>query len=180
MALFRWLVKIITSNLLKDTYVAISCRDNRGYDTLLRPQFSNIVGYVIITEITLTSDMLVDLKVTQLILKCLLKVAIQKILTGCVNTQYCCDYKEPTQVISCYNPLAPVRQLPSNSRSVRMYFSSVQRVFIVKRYLTSGSYLTCQNECRTHFPIRLCQTNREYLVQWTVFATGTVPVGILC
>jgi hypothetical protein len=39
-----------------------------------------------------------------------------------------------------------------NSRSARMSFSQVQWVFIVKHYLASHSYLTCQNEFRDTFP----------------------------
>jgi hypothetical protein len=58
--------------------------------------------------------------------------------------------QETTQVTSCCNLLAPVRQLSSNSRSARM--SQVQQVFIVKHYLPSRSYLTCQNEFRDTFP----------------------------
>jgi hypothetical protein len=59
--------------------------------------------------------------------------------------------QEPTQVISCCNLLAPIRNLSSNSRSARMSFSQVQRVFIVEHYLASRSYLTCQNEFRDTF-----------------------------
>jgi hypothetical protein len=43
------------------------------------------------------------------------------------------------------------RQLSSISRSARMSFSQVQRVFIVEHYLASRSYLTCQNEFRDTF-----------------------------
>jgi hypothetical protein len=39
-----------------------------------------------------------------------------------------------------------------SSRSARMSFSQVQRVFIVKHYLASRSYLTCQNEFGDTFP----------------------------
>jgi hypothetical protein len=53
---------------------------------------------------------------------------------------------------SCCNLLAPVRQLSLNSRSARMSFSQVQRVFIVEHYLASHSYLTCQNEFTDTFP----------------------------
>jgi hypothetical protein len=60
--------------------------------------------------------------------------------------------QEPTQVTSCCNLLAPVRQLFSNSRSARMSFWQVQRVFIVEHYMASRSYLTCQNEFRDTFP----------------------------
>jgi hypothetical protein len=60
--------------------------------------------------------------------------------------------QEPTQVTSCCNLLAPVRQLSSNSRSGRMSFSQVKRVFTVEHYLASRSYLTCQNEFRDTFP----------------------------
>jgi hypothetical protein len=60
--------------------------------------------------------------------------------------------QEPTQVASCCNLLAPVRQLSFNRRSARMSFSQVQRVFIVQHYLASRSYLTCQNEFRDTFP----------------------------
>jgi hypothetical protein len=48
----------------------------------------------------------------------------------------------------------PARASPSvvfNSRSIRMYFSQLQRVFIVEHYLPSPSYLTCQNEFRDTF-----------------------------
>jgi hypothetical protein len=60
--------------------------------------------------------------------------------------------QEPTQLTSCCNLLAPVRQLSFNSRSARMSFSQVQRVFIVENYLASRSYLTCQNEFKDTFP----------------------------
>jgi hypothetical protein len=60
--------------------------------------------------------------------------------------------QEPTQVTSCCNLLAPVRQLSSKSRSARMSFSQVQPVFIVEHYLASRSHLTCQNEFRDTFP----------------------------
>jgi isocitrate lyase len=60
--------------------------------------------------------------------------------------------QEPTQVTSCCNLLAPVRQLSFNSRSASMSFSQVQRLFIVEHYLASRSYLTCQNEFRDTFP----------------------------
>jgi hypothetical protein len=58
---------------------------------------------------------------------------------------------EPTQVTSCCNLLAPVRQLSFNSRNARMSFSQAQRVFIVEHYLASRSYVTCQNEFRDTF-----------------------------
>jgi hypothetical protein len=60
--------------------------------------------------------------------------------------------QEPTQVTSCCNLLAPVRHLAFSSRSARMSFSQVQRVFIVEHYLASRSYLNCQNEFRDTFP----------------------------
>jgi hypothetical protein len=56
------------------------------------------------------------------------------------------------QVTSRCNMLVPVRQSSFNSRSARMSFSQVQRVFIVEHYLASRSYLTCQNEFRDTFP----------------------------
>jgi hypothetical protein len=43
--------------------------------------------------------------------------------------------QEPTQVTSCRNQLAPVRQLSFSIRSAMMSFSQVQRVFIVEHYL---------------------------------------------
>jgi hypothetical protein len=91
-------------------------------------------------------------KVTQPILKYLLMVVFQYNSIGLINAQYRCDYTKPTQVLSCCNLLAPVSQLSSNSRSARMSFSQVQRVFIVENYLASRSYLTCQNEFRDTFP----------------------------
>jgi hypothetical protein len=60
--------------------------------------------------------------------------------------------QELTQVTSRCNLLAPVCQFSFNSRSARMHFSQVQRVFIVEHYLASRSYLTCQNEFRDTFP----------------------------
>jgi hypothetical protein len=60
--------------------------------------------------------------------------------------------QEPSQVTSCCNLLAPVRQLSFNSRSARMSFSRVQRVFIAEHCLASRSYLTCQNKFRNTFP----------------------------
>jgi hypothetical protein len=81
--------------------------------------------------------------------------------------------QEPTQVASCCNLFGPVHQLSSNSRRARMSFSQVQRVFIVEHYMTSRSYLTCQNEfLGTHFSILPCQTNWQYLVWWTVSVTA--------
>jgi hypothetical protein len=59
--------------------------------------------------------------------------------------------QEPTQATSCWNLLAPVRHLSFNSRSARMSFSQVHRVFIVENYLASRSYLTCHNEFRDTF-----------------------------
>jgi hypothetical protein len=67
------------------------------------------------------------------------------------HTKKAVTIQKPTQVTSCCNLLAPVRQLSFNSRSARMSFSQVQRVFIVERYLASRSYLTCQNEFRDTF-----------------------------
>jgi hypothetical protein len=60
--------------------------------------------------------------------------------------------QEHMLVASCCNLLAPVRQLSFNSRSARMSFSQVQRLFIVEHYLASRSYLICQNEFRDTFP----------------------------
>jgi hypothetical protein len=85
---------------------------------------------------------------------------IKMFIGGCNSIQFdwinkhniAVTIQEPTQVTSCCNLLAPVRQLSFNSRSVRMSFSQVQRVFIVEHYLASRSYLTCQNEFRDTFP----------------------------
>jgi hypothetical protein len=90
--------------------------------------------------------------VQELILKYLLIVTTQYTSTGLINTQYRVTIQEPTQVTSCCNLLAPVRQLSLNTRSARMSFSQVQRVFIVEHCLASRSYLTCQNEFRDTFP----------------------------
>jgi hypothetical protein len=80
-------------------------------------------------------------------------IAIQYNSIGSINTQYRCNYTKAHagHVMLC-NMLAPVRQLSFNSRSVRMSFSQVQRVFIVEHYLASRFYLTCQNEFRDTFP----------------------------
>jgi hypothetical protein len=87
--------------------------------------------------------------------------AIQYNSTGLINTQYRRNHTraEPAQVTSRCNLLAPVRRFSFDSRSARMTFSQVQRVFIVEHYLASRSYFTCQNEF-----ILLCQTNRQYFV----------------
>jgi hypothetical protein len=79
-------------------------------------------------------------------------VAFQYNLIGLINTHITVTIQKPTQVMSCCNLLAPVCQLSSNSRSARMSFSQVQRVFIVEHYLASCSYLTCQNEFRGTVP----------------------------
>jgi ABC-type transport system involved in Fe-S cluster assembly fused permease/ATPase subunit len=90
-----------------------------------------------------------DRKVTQHILKYLLMFAIQYNSIGLINTQYRCD--ESTQVTSCWNLLSPFRPLSPNSRSARMSFLKVQRVFIVRHHLASRVYLTCQNAFRNTF-----------------------------
>jgi hypothetical protein len=85
---------------------------------------------------------------------------IQIFIDGCNSTHFdwinehniAVTIQEPTQVTSCCNLLAPVHQLFSNSRSARMSFSQVQRVFIVEHYLASRSYITCQNELMDTFP----------------------------
>jgi hypothetical protein len=100
-------------------------------------------------------------------------VVVQYNSTGFTNTQYRCDYtRAHAGVTSCCNLLAPVRQLSPNSRRARMSFSQVQRVFIVEHYLASRSYLTFRMSLGIHFPILLCQTNRQYLVWWTVSVTA--------
>jgi hypothetical protein len=86
--------------------------------------------------------------------------------------------QEPTQVTSWCNLLAPVHQLTSKSRSARMSFSQVQRVFIVEHYLASRSYLTCQNEFRDTFSILLSQTNQQYLVWWNVSVAQELFTGL--
>jgi hypothetical protein len=79
--------------------------------------------------------------------------AIQYNSIGLINTHnIAVTIQEPTQVTSCCNLLAPVRHLSFNSRSARMSFSQVQRVFIVEHYLASRSYLTYQNEFRDTLP----------------------------
>jgi hypothetical protein len=66
---------------------------------------------------------------------------------------YHCDYtRAHAGHVILYNLLAPVRQLSFSSRSARMSFSQVQRVFIVQHCLVSRSYLTFQNEFKDTFP----------------------------
>jgi hypothetical protein len=93
-----------------------------------------------------------DWKFTQPILKCLLMIAIQYNSSGLINTHIVVTIQEPTHVTSCYNLLAPVRQLSSNSRIARMSFSQVQLMFIVEHYLAYRSYVTCQYQFRDTFP----------------------------
>jgi hypothetical protein len=92
------------------------------------------------------------IEVTQPILKYLLMVAIQHNSIWLINRHIAVTIQIPTQVTSCCNLLVRVRQVSSNSRSARISFSQVQRVFILEHYLASPSYLTCQNEFRDTFP----------------------------
>jgi hypothetical protein len=80
-------------------------------------------------------------------------VVIQYNSIGLINTHIAVTIlvQEPTQVMPSCNLLAPVCQLSCNSRSARMSFSQVQRVFIVKHYMASRSHLTYQNEFRDTF-----------------------------
>jgi hypothetical protein len=78
-------------------------------------------------------------------------VAIQYNTTGLINTHIYVTIQEPKQVTSCSNLFAPGRHLYFNSRSGRMYFSQVQRLFIVEHYLASRSCSPCQNEFRDTF-----------------------------
>jgi hypothetical protein len=112
------------------------------------------------------------------ILKYLFMVAIQYNSIGWSNTHIAVTIQEPTQVTSCCNLLALVRQLSFNSRSASMSFSQVQRMFVVEHYLASRSYLTYQNEFRDTFPDLLYQTNRQYLVWWTVSVTQELFTGL--
>jgi hypothetical protein len=76
-------------------------------------------------------------------------------------------YKKPTQVTPRWNLLAPVRQLSSNSLKCKgVFFTSATSVHC--RTLPGISFLTCQSELGIHYPILLCQTNRQYLIWWTV------------
>jgi hypothetical protein len=85
---------------------------------------------------------------------------IKIVIDGCNSIKFGWIYKhniavtmqELTQVTSCCNQLAPVRQLSFNSRSARIYFLQMQRISIVEHCLASRSYLTCQNEFRDTFP----------------------------
>jgi hypothetical protein len=52
-----------------------------------------------------------------------------------------------------------------------MSFYKCSQVFIIKHYLTSSSYLTCQDEFMDNFLIILCQTNWQYLVWRNVSMT---------
>jgi hypothetical protein len=88
----------------------------------------------------------------QPILKCLLMVAIQYNLIGLINTQYWSDYTRAHAGHVCCDLLVSIHQLSFNSRSARMSFSQVQRVFIVEHYLASRSCLICQNVFRDTFP----------------------------
>jgi hypothetical protein len=77
--------------------------------------------------------------------------AIQYNSIGLINTQYRCDY---TRAHAGHVMLQPARASPSvvSKQSKCKCFSQVQRVFIVKHYLASLSYLTCQNDFRDIFP----------------------------
>lgn len=59
--------------------------------------------------------------------------------------------REFTHVASCCNLLAPGCQFSFNSRNSTLIFSQVQRIIIVKHYLISRPYLTCQNQFRNTF-----------------------------
>jgi hypothetical protein len=79
-------------------------------------------------------------------------VPIQYSSIGWTNTHIIVTIQESTQVTSCCNLLAPIRHLSFISRSARLSFSQVQRVFIVEHYLASRSNFTFQNGFRDTFP----------------------------
>jgi hypothetical protein len=115
----------------------------------------------------------------------LLTVAIQYNSNGLINTQYRCDYtRAHAGYITSAAPASP--SVVFKQLKFKDVFFTVQRVFIAEHYLASRSYLTCQNKFRMHFPILLCQTNRQYLVWGTVSVrqeacrTETVPVDLRC
>jgi hypothetical protein len=72
-------------------------------------------------------------------------IHIKIFIGGCSSVQF--DWiNKHTVSLWLYSPSGVF-----NSRSARMSFSQVQRVFIVQHYLASRSYLTCQNEFRDTF-----------------------------
>jgi hypothetical protein len=90
-------------------------------------------------------------KVALCVLKYLSMFAVKNSSIGLMNTRTVVTVQQPKQATPCGNPLASVRQLCSNGRSTRMYFSQVQRVLIVEHYLASYSYLAYKNKLRDTF-----------------------------
>jgi hypothetical protein len=82
---------------------------------------------------------------------------IKIFIGGCNSVQFDC-VNEDTISLWLYRSRHVVtcsRQSVSCLQKVevaRMYFSQVQRVFIVENYLACRSYITCQNEFRDTFP----------------------------
>jgi hypothetical protein len=102
-------------------------------------EFKTVNAYLIATTLSTGCR-----KVTQPILKYLLMVAFQYSSIGFINK----SPRGSRHVVTCS------RQSVSclHSRSTRMSFLQVQRVFIVEHYLASRSYLACQNEFMDTFP----------------------------
>jgi hypothetical protein len=75
--------------------------------------------------------------------------------------------------------------VPKQSNRKDVFFKT-QWVFTVERYLASRSYLFVRMSKGIHLSILLCQTNRQYLVWWTVsvtqeaYWTEIVPVYLQC
>jgi hypothetical protein len=81
----------------------------------------NQLSYLIASNI-ITVIIQGDRKVTRSTIKYLLIVAIQYNSNGLINTHIVVITREPTQVMSCCNLLAPAQQLSFNSRNARTSF----------------------------------------------------------
>jgi hypothetical protein len=94
--------------------------------------------------------------------------------------------QQPTQVTSCCNLLAPVRQLSSDSRSTRMSVYKCNECSLSNTTWHLVLTQLARLNLGIHFQIFLCQTNRQYLV-WSAVSvtqeacrTETIPVDLRC
>jgi hypothetical protein len=86
--------------------------------------------------------------------------------------------QEPTQVTSCCNLLAPVRQLSfKRSKCKDVFVTSATSVHY--RTLPGISFLFARMRSGIHFSVLLSETNRQYLVWWTVSVNRNSSPGYI-
>jgi hypothetical protein len=117
-----------------------------------------------------------DRKVTQPMLKYLLMVATQYNSTGLINTQFRCDYTRShaghvtcsLQSASCLQTVEVQGCLFHKCNECSLSNTTWHLVLTSLTRMSLG----------IHFPILLFQTNRQYLVWWTVSVTQELFTGL--